>query len=47
MTLDGTTGEIWLGGDPAAVSEPIDHEAHLAEHLPELARLEDWAAASR
>ncbi|MFR9805998.1 PEP/pyruvate-binding domain-containing protein [Pseudonocardia sp. RS010] len=46
VTLDGTTGEIWLGGDPdgAAGAEP-DEAAVLAEHLPELAVLESWSGA--
>ncbi|WP_181779387.1 PEP/pyruvate-binding domain-containing protein [Pseudonocardia pini] len=45
VTLDGTTGEVWLGGDPAeAAGSPLDDEAVLAEHLPELAQLESWAA---
>ncbi|MCE0761967.1 pyruvate, phosphate dikinase [Pseudonocardia kujensis] len=44
VTLDGTTGEIWLGDDPAATDGPAtDEEAVLCEHLPELALLEEWA----
>ncbi|WP_433503089.1 PEP/pyruvate-binding domain-containing protein [Pseudonocardia halophobica] len=43
VTLDGTTGEIWLGGDPAeAGGARLDDVAVLAEHLPELAVLESW-----
>lgn len=46
VTLDGTTGEIWLGGGPADVEdgEEPDDDAVLSAHLPELARLEEWAA---
>jgi pyruvate,orthophosphate dikinase len=44
VTLDGTTGEIWLGGDPAAAEGGIvDEDAVLAADLPELAVLESWA----
>ncbi|WP_181779470.1 PEP/pyruvate-binding domain-containing protein [Pseudonocardia pini] len=46
VTLDGTTGEIWLGGDPAAAEGgTVDEEAVLAQHLPELAVLESWSAS--
>ncbi len=45
VTLDGTTGEVWLGGDPDSVdAEPTDANAILADALPELLRLEEWAA---
>lgn len=44
VTLDGTTGELWLGavstGDGAG-----DEEAVLARDLPELVCLEEWAGA--
>jgi pyruvate,orthophosphate dikinase len=47
VTLDGTSGEIWLGGDPdSADAGPIDHQAILAERLPELLLLEEWSRAS-
>jgi pyruvate, orthophosphate dikinase len=43
VTLDGTTGEVWLGGDPAAEgSAAVDDAAVLARHLPELGLLEEW-----
>jgi pyruvate,orthophosphate dikinase len=45
VTLDGTSGEIWLGGDPdSADAGPIDHQAILAARLPELLLLEEWAS---
>lgn len=45
VTLDGTTGEVWLGRDPAQTAEgTVDEAAVLAEHLPELGLLEDWTA---
>jgi len=45
ITLDGTTGEVWLGGDPdSADAEPSDVNAILADALPELLRLEEWTA---
>lgn len=45
VTLDGTTGEIWLGDDPdSADSEPLDADAVLARDQPELLRLEAWSA---
>jgi pyruvate,orthophosphate dikinase len=46
VTLDGTTGEVWLGGDPDDIGSagPLDAEAVLAEQLPELLTLEAWAA---
>ena len=44
VTLDGTTGEIWLGADPAeAGGGAVDEDAALAAALPELAVLEGWA----
>ncbi len=47
VTLDGSTGEIWLGGDPeSAGASQLDEHAILAESLPELLRLEDWARTS-
>jgi pyruvate,orthophosphate dikinase len=46
VTLDGTTGEIWLGGDPSAAGGvAVDEEAVLAAGLPELAVLEGWTHA--
>lgn len=43
VTLDGTTGEVWFGGDPdAADDEPIDADGILAVELPELEKLERW-----
>jgi pyruvate,orthophosphate dikinase len=45
VTLDGTTGEVWLGGDPDSPgAERPDVNAILADALPELLRLEEWAA---
>jgi pyruvate, orthophosphate dikinase len=48
VTLDGATGEIWLGPDPDDDSESgrgqVDQQAALSEHLPELATLESWSA---
>ncbi|BBG02774.1 MULTISPECIES: PEP/pyruvate-binding domain-containing protein [Pseudonocardia] len=45
VSLDGTTGEVWLGGDPAAAGGTgLDDAAVLAEHLPELAVLESWTS---
>jgi pyruvate,orthophosphate dikinase len=45
VTLDGTTGEVWLGCDPDALdAEPPDVQAILADALPELLRLEEWSA---
>jgi pyruvate,orthophosphate dikinase len=44
VTLDGTTGEIWWGGDPAAAEGgAVDEDAVLAQRLPELAALESWS----
>jgi pyruvate,orthophosphate dikinase len=43
VTLDGTSGEIWLGGDPAEAADgTVDAAAILAADLPELAVLERW-----
>jgi pyruvate, orthophosphate dikinase len=42
VTLDGTTGEIWLGGDPSAGDRTVDEARVLAANLPELAVLESW-----
>jgi pyruvate,orthophosphate dikinase len=49
VTLDGTTGEIWLGGDPAEAGDvdmdvDVDVAKILEQHLPELALLESWTA---
>ncbi|MDN5854360.1 MAG: phosphate kinase, partial [Actinomycetia bacterium] len=45
VTLDGTTGEIWLGDDPSGPGhETIDEDHVLAAALPELAVLESWAS---
>lgn len=47
VTLDGTTGEIWLGDDPSGPGHaPVDEERVLAADLPELAVLESWARGS-
>jgi hypothetical protein len=43
VTLDGTTGEIWLGGGPARTEHgTVDEDAVLAAGLPEPAVLESW-----
>jgi pyruvate,orthophosphate dikinase len=45
VTLDGTTGEVWLGGDPGSRDAgPSDVNAILAGTLPELLQLEQWLA---
>ncbi|WP_214364908.1 PEP/pyruvate-binding domain-containing protein [Pseudonocardia sp. H11422] len=46
VTLDGTTGEVWLGEDPAGSADggPVDEETVVRTHLPELLVLESWAA---
>lgn len=41
LTIDGTTGRIWLG---TVVSGTTDGENLLPERFPQLARLERWAA---
>ncbi|QAY62283.1 pyruvate, phosphate dikinase [Xylanimonas allomyrinae] len=43
ITIDGTTGEIWLGAADHAGS--VDPDRILATHLPELGILERWAAS--
>jgi pyruvate,orthophosphate dikinase len=44
VTLDGTTGEIWLGDDPSGTGHgTVDEDQVLAAGLPELAVLESWA----
>lgn len=45
VTLDGTTGEIWLGEDPASADGDRDEDAVIAAALPELLTLESWTAA--
>jgi pyruvate, orthophosphate dikinase len=44
ITLDGTTGELWLGA-VGGEREDADEEAVVARDLPELLRLEEWAGA--
>lgn len=41
ITIDGTTGQVWVGEVEANPSEPAD--GLLANVLPELAELEGWA----
>lgn len=43
ITIDGATGEVWVGEVAGTGGDP---EKVLAEELPELARLEAWAAQS-
>jgi pyruvate,orthophosphate dikinase len=42
ITIDGTTGEVWRG--VLADAGPRDHDAIVRARLPELPRLEAWAA---
>lgn len=42
ITIDGTSGQTWLGD--VTDSAAVDPELALSTHLPELARLEAWAA---
>ncbi|MDN5750183.1 MAG: pyruvate, phosphate dikinase, partial [Pseudonocardia sp.] len=45
VTLDGATGEIWLGDEPSSTLHgTIDESQVLAADLPELAVLEGWAS---
>jgi pyruvate,orthophosphate dikinase len=45
ITIDGRTGEVWLGQPAEAASEKTAAVADaLARELPELATLENWAA---
>ncbi len=44
ITIDGKSGEVWLGQASDDSSEGGDGEAALARELPELAILEAWAA---
>ncbi|WP_051165815.1 pyruvate, phosphate dikinase [Amycolatopsis orientalis] len=46
ITVDGTTGEVWLGRVGAGETRADDDDATLAAELPELAVLEAWAADS-
>jgi pyruvate,orthophosphate dikinase len=45
ITIDGTTGQIWLGRPDAAVDVGESDEEILERRLPQLARLERWAQA--
>jgi pyruvate,orthophosphate dikinase len=45
ITIDGTTGAVWLGEvEPTATDSRAEHEA-VARHLPDLLLLDAWAAA--
>lgn len=45
VTLDGTTGEIWLGADDGSPDgDAADEDTLVAGALPELLTLESWAA---
>jgi len=46
VTIDGTTGEVWLGEILGAAADPALEEAVVARSLPELARLTDWASST-
>ena len=43
ITIDGTTGEVWLGQPDETVNIAESDEELLSRHLPHLARLERWA----
>lgn len=44
ITIDGTTGNVWRGEHvKSAIADP---DAAINEHLPQLARLEEWAAST-
>ena len=42
ITIDGTTGQVWVGDVASDLSDPADDV--LANALPELAELESWAS---
>jgi pyruvate,orthophosphate dikinase len=45
VTIDGTTGEVWLGEIVGATGDPALEDALIARSLPELVTLTEWAAA--
>jgi len=47
ITIDGTTGEVWLGQPDEIVAIAESDDEILSRHLPQLAQLEQWARASR
>ena len=46
VTIDGSTGEVWLGVVEGSAAEPEWEEALLAKVLPELGTLTEWASGS-
>jgi len=46
VTIDGSTGEVWLGVVEGSAAEPEWEEALLAKVLPELGTLTEWASES-
>jgi pyruvate,orthophosphate dikinase len=47
ITIDGTTGEVWLGQPDETVTIAVSDDEILSRHLPQLAQLERWARAGR
>ena len=45
ITIDGTTGQVWLGRHEETVDVGERDDEILGRCLPELARLERWAQA--
>jgi len=46
VTIDGSTGEVWLGVVEGSAAEPGWEEALVAKVLPELGTLTEWASGS-
>jgi pyruvate,orthophosphate dikinase len=46
VTIDGSTGEVWLGPVEGSAVEPAREDAELAKVLPELSILAEWASES-
>jgi pyruvate,orthophosphate dikinase len=43
ITIDGTTGDVWLGRPAETVDAAASDDDILSRDLPHLARLEQWA----